>query len=193
MSIFDTLFKKTTDAVVNNAVNAASNKNVPVSFNTLPQNLEELKRLPGADLTDPYRVAAFAIAALNVFPKNRENAIEMLNYLKGPRPLSNMEISFIRDRFMDGVDYVPRSYFNGSSPDNDYTPSLPYTVNVLELVHSRDQYNEGYLKLFVRSSGADSERYLVLRHKPSTNQWFVWEFAGLLVGIRIPKSKDEWA
>lgn len=197
MSIFDSLFGKAGNAVKNEVTNsvkqAVTNKSVPVVFSSLPTDLESLKRLPGSDLTDPYRTAAFLVAALNVYPKDKQACFDMLNYLKGPRPLTPYDQQFIRDRFMDGVDYVPRSYFEGSSPDNDYTPAAPYTINVLELVHSRDQFNEGYLKLFMRSSGADNERYLVLRHKPSTNQWFVWEFAGILVGIRQPKSADPWA
>ena len=117
----------------------------------------------------------------------------MLNYLRGPRPLSPMDVSFIKDRFMDGVDYIPRSYLNGTSPDNDYTPNVPYSVTVIELSPSREQFSQGYLRLYLRSSGADSERFLDLRHKPSTDQWFLWEFGGLLSGIRIPKSKDAWA
>ncbi len=193
MSIFNSIFKQAGNEVSKAVNKAVTNKNVPISFPALPNNLAELMRLPGSDLTDPYSVAAFLVAALNVYPTNREACFEMLNYLKGPRPLTPSDQQFIRDRFMDGKGYVTRSYFNGSSPDNDYTPSIPYTINVMELVHSRDQYNEGYLKLFMRSSGADSERYLVLRHKPSTNQWFVWEFAGILVGIRQPKSSDPWA
>lgn len=163
------------------------------SFETLPESLDDLMKLPGSGLNDPYAVAALSILAFNEFPKNREACIEMLNYLKGPRPLSNFDISFIKDRFMDGVDYVPRSYFAGTSPDNGYTPSTPYEITVFEGVHSRDQFNEGYLKIFLRSSGADSDRYIVLRHKPSTDQWFVWQFEGLLVGIRPPKSMDPWA
>lgn len=193
MSIFDSVFKQAGNGIANAVNKAVTNKTVPVSFPALPNNLAELMRLPGSDLTDPYAVAAFLVAALNVYPTNREACFEMLNYLKGPRPLTPYDQQFIRDRFMDGTNYVPRSYFNGSSPDNDYTPTTPYTINVMELVHSRDQFNEGYLKLFMRSSGADNERYLVLRHKPSTNQWFVWEFAGILVGIRQPKSSDPWA
>ena len=168
-------------------------KSTPVVFDKLPRDLNELKAIPGSELNDPNMTAALLIAALDLFPKDREASIEMINYLKGPKPLSNFDISFINDRFMDGVDYVPRSYFKGTSPENDYTPDQPYTLNILELVHSRDQLNEGYLKLFLRSSGADSERYLVLRNKPSTNQWFVWDFPGILVGIRQPKSKDPWA
>ena len=33
---------------------------------------------------------------------DKQIGIEMLNWLKGPSPLSNQEISFIDDRFRDG-------------------------------------------------------------------------------------------
>ncbi|MBO4384126.1 MAG: hypothetical protein J5854_01735 [Clostridia bacterium] len=162
-------------------------------FDSIPASLEELKKLPGAGLNDPCAAAALCALAFNAYPKDRDACFEMLNYLKGPRPLTNFDISFIKDRFMDGVDYVPRSYFAGSSPDNGYTPSVPYAITVFEGVHSRDQIGEGYIKIFMKSSGADSDRYIVLRHKPSTDQWFVWQFEGLLVGIRPPESSDPWA
>ena len=197
MSLLDTLLNKIKKSIGNEVGDkiekAVNTKQKKVQFDKLPENLEELRALPYAALTDPYAVAAMTVAVLCEFPKDRDACFEMFNYLKGPRPLTQMDMSFIRDRFMDGVDYVPRSYFEGTSPENDYCPSMPYTVNVLELAHSRDQIGEGYLKLFIRSSGADSERYVVLRNKPSTGQWFVWQFEGLLSGIRQPKSKDEWA
>ena len=51
----------------------------------------------------------------------------MLNFLRGPRPLSPYEISFLDDRFRDGNWYVPFSYFKGAIPENDYTPNEPVT------------------------------------------------------------------
>lgn len=32
---------------------------------------------------------------------------EMLNWLRGPRPLNGQEISFLNDRFRDGKTYIP--------------------------------------------------------------------------------------
>lgn len=196
---FKTKVRKEVDQTVKQgfkkAVNSAANNkgSKTVVFDSLPENLVQLKALPGADLKDPYFVAGLTVLALCEFPKDEESCYEMLNYLKGPRPLSPMEKNFINDRFMDGVDYVPRSYLEGTSPDNDYTPSVPYKIIVKEFAHSRDNFNDGYLRLFIRSSGADSERFLDLRYKPSTQQWFLWEFAGMLLGIRPPKSTDVWA
>ncbi len=162
-----------------------------ISLETLPKTASELRALPGFGFQDPYAVAAYAVAALCRFSASREDAIEMLNLLKGPKPLTPYEIQFIRDRFMDGKDYVPRSYFAGATPENDYTPDLPYTVTVEENPYSRA--NAGYLVLHLPSGGADHPRQIELRQKESTGEWFVWSFESILMGIRAPKSADPWA
>lgn len=169
--------------------NTASTKTVTLSV--LPQNADEMRSMPEFTLSDPFFVAALSVAALDRYGSDREAAKEMINVLKGPAPLVQRDIQFINDRFMDGKDYVARSYFGGTSPENDYTPSSPYTVAVTEQSNSRE--NEGYIRLFLKSSGADSIRPVVLRHKPSTGEWFLWQFESLLSDIRIPKSTDKWA
>ncbi len=200
MSILDSLFRKVNSALRNEVKDSSNSlqkaiatKTKNVVFDKIPRSIDEFKALPYSSLHDPYEVAALTVVALCRFADDRDASVEMLNHLRGPRPMSPMDVSFIKDRFMDGVDYIPRSYLKGTSPDNDYTPTVPYTVTVKEHSLSRDQYSQGYLRLFLTSSGADSERYLDLRHKPSTDQWFLWEFGGLLSRIRIPKSKDAWA
>ena len=93
----------------------------------------------------------------------------------------------------DGKDYLGPSYFAGAVPANDYTPASPWAITVEAQVHSRDQLSEGYIKLFVASGGADSPRGVTLRTKPSTGEWFIWEFSSVLSGIRAPLAKDDWA
>ena len=115
----------------------------------------------------------------------------MLEYLRGPRPLSNMDKQFIADRFRD-KDYVPRSYFDGATPANNYEPTQPLTLRFFESPYSRTNIGEGYLTLYIRSGGADGPRELKLRTKPSTGQWFLWEQM-LLSGIREPVGADPWA
>ena len=113
----------------------------------------------------------------------------MLNWLKGPKPLTPYEISFIDDRLRDGKTYVPFSYFNGATPDNNYTPDEPFTVTVESNPYSDD--NEGYMKLFIKSGGADSAREVILRLK-GDGQWLLWDQM-LLPDIRVPKNADPWA
>lgn len=176
---------------INDAVAKAAQPSERKSFvfESIPGTLEEFKALPGTDLTDPFAVCALTIVALNAYAANPAEGLNMLNFLKGPQPLSTFETSFLKEHM---TDYLARSYFAGATPDNDYTPDMPYTVEIFEQAHSLDQKGEGYILLHVRSGGADSPRDIKLRTKPSTSQWFMWE-QFLLPGIREPKSADPWA
>ncbi len=161
-----------------------------ITFNSLPKNLDEMKALPQADLKSPEGTAALTVAALCVYPENAEECYRMLDFLRGPRPLSNMEKQFIRDRFMDGKNYLARSYFKGATPKNEYKPDEPFTLVFSD--SAAQIAEEGYKILNVKSGGADSPRSITLRNKPSTGEWFLWEQM-LLAGIRIPESQDAWA
>ena len=162
-----------------------------VELPQLPTSLAQLQAMPEGSLQKPEHTAALTVAVLCVYPINRDAALEMLNYLQGPRGVTPYDRQFLADRFRD-KDYVPRSYFAGATPQNNYEPAEPYTVTVFENHYSRSQINEGYLTLHVNSGGADSPRQIKLRHKPSTGQWFLWE-QFLLSDIRKPVSADPWA
>lgn len=163
-------------------------KEKTIVFDSLPQNVTQLKVLAESSLLDPFDTAALTLVSLCRFGENRDDGVEMLNFLKGPQPLNGMQINFLRDRFMNGKKYIPYSYFDGSSPGNGYTPSKPYTVTFFDDPYSYSE--ENYVKLNVRSSGADSPRQVKLRCKGE--QWFLFE-QYLMVGIRLPEEKDPWA
>ena len=169
----------------------SGNKFYTVTLSKLPANLAELKSLPEGALKKPEHAAALTVAALCMYPVDKDACFEMLNYLHGPKGLSVMDKQFIADRFRD-KDYVPRSYFAGATPDNNYEPSEPYTIKFFENPYARQNIDEGYLTLQVESGGADSPRQIRLRTKPSTGEWFLWE-QFILSDIRPPKSADPWA
>lgn len=158
-------------------------------FTDLPSNLAELKALPEASLSTPYQTAALTVLALCRYGDNPEEAIEMLNYLKGPQVLSNYDIQFLHDR-LAGKGYKPFSFFQGARPENSYTPEQPYQISVFDGPYSYQE--EGYIKLLLRSSGADNPREIKLRAKPSSGEWFLWENY-LLADIRTPQIGDPWA
>ncbi len=164
------------------------NRSVNVVFPQLPDTFEQFKALPQAALATPFDTAALTVLAFCFYPQDKETSLAMVDFLKGPQPLSNYDKSFIADRFQ-GVDYIPRSYFNGATPQNDYRPSQPYTVTVSENPYSYQ--NQGYAKLFIRSGGADSPREVLLR-QAKDGKWYLWE-QYLLVGIRTPESSNAWA
>jgi hypothetical protein len=187
MGLFDNIKNKANDAA-KNITGAGGNRTVEVRFDRLPENLEQFKSLPQASLSTPFDSAAMTILALCFYPEDKDLSLSMIQYLKGPSELTGMERQFIADRFRD-QDYVPRSYFEGAVPGNDYLPSEPYTIKV-----SEDPYtysNEGYAKVNIRSGGADSPRQITLR-KAKDGKWYLWE-QYVLVGIRKPESENPWA
>ena len=81
-----------------------------VTFASLPKNLEEFQALPQARLKDPGEVAALVVAALSLYPENPDMTIQMLDFLRGPRPLNGIDKQFLRDRFR-GKEYLMRLTF----------------------------------------------------------------------------------
>ncbi|MBR5174961.1 MAG: hypothetical protein IKW89_03395 [Bacteroidales bacterium] len=169
---------------------ALTGKSKTYTFETLPQTVDELKALPEAALTDVYAVAALSLLALTRFETDKEESTRMLNFLKGPDPLTPMALQQISDRFMDEKFYKVRSYFEGATPANNYTPSQPYKVKVSSTPYSFD--NENWATLYLHSGGADNPRPVKLRKKPSTGQWFIVEIQ-YLSDVRPPVAADKWA
>ena len=190
MSIFDSLkqtAKKAMEDAVDSATQRLSNEYVTFKFQALPESLDELKALPEATLDTPFKAAALTICALCAYSVAPEIGIDMLNFLKGPQPLSQLEISRLQDSVKQ-YKYVPFSYFKGATPANNYTPDKPFTITFHTNPYSYQ--SEGYCMLHVKSGGADSERQVKLRKKG--NQWFLWE-QQVMVGIRKAAAEDPWA
>ena len=164
------------------------NESREIVFSALPKTLAELKALPQAAMETPFDTAALTVAALAVYPENKGECIAMLNFLKGPGSVSTYEQQFLRDRFMD-KDYVPRSFFKGATPQNDYTPDAPPSIIVSENPYSYQ--DQGYAKLYLKSGGADSPRAVQLR-QAKDGKWYLWD-QFLLADIRKPESQNPWA
>lgn len=177
MSIFDRLQKPVEESGIQH-----------FTFTSLPESLAQMQALPEAALTSPFQTAALSVCALCAYAADKQIGTQMLNWLRGPRPLTPHDISFLDDRFREGC-HMPFSYFAGAIPANDYTPSQPFTLTIEAGPYA--DANPGYKKLQIRSGGADSPREIVLRQK-GDGQWLLWD-QFLLVGIRPPKSADPWA
>lgn len=193
MSIFDKLKSTAQQAVskaATSAVQSIGSKTERFTFAALPESLAEMQALPEASLDTPFKTAALTVLALCAYAADKEVGTEMLNWLRGPRPLNGQDISFLNDRFRDGKTYLPFTYFAGATPDNGYTPAQPYTI-AIESNHTSDD-EAGYMKLFVPCGGADSPRPIKLRQRGSDGKWFLWE-QYLLTAVRIPKAEDPWA
>ena len=109
-----------------------------VVLKELPMSLQKMLAMEEASLKEPHYAAALTIAALVVYPIDKNAACEMLEFLQGPKGLSTYDKQFIADRFRD-KDYVPRSYFEGSTPENGYEPEKPYTITFFENLYSHSR------------------------------------------------------
>ena len=98
-------------------------------------------------------------------------------------------MQFLRDRLRDKK-YLPKAYFEGATPENNYTPDEPFVLKVLPDPRPQDM-EEGYLRVYLQTTGADSTRPLKLRQKDGS--WYLWEYSSILSGIRIPSAEDPWA
>jgi len=165
------------------------NQSVTITFNSLPKTQSEIMSLPESTLDTPFKTTALALAALANFENSPADTFAMLDFLKGPEPTSAYEKQFIKDR-LNGKNYKVLSFFAGATPENGYTPSVPYSITVSDNPYFYS--TENWATMYVKSSGADSERSIKLRKKPSTGQWFINEIQ-CLSDIRVPVEADPWA
>ena len=199
MSIFDQIksmlggaLKREATKAVNNAVSnigKGRNHTESFSFSALPTSVAELQALPESCLDSAFKTAALTIAVLCNYEKDADATFAMLDFLKGPENVSPYEKQFIRERLYE-KEYKPRAFFKGATPENNYTPAAPYTIEVIENPYSFD--NENWATLWVKSGGSDNPSSIKFRKKPSTGQWFLNDIQ-CLSDIRLPNAKDDWA
>ena len=158
-----------------------------VTLTHLPDTAAEFEAL---SRRTPEEVCACFLCALNLYIKDKDAGVAAMDLLRGPRPMTPYDAQFLRDR-LRGKEYLPLAYFEGAAPENSYTPAQPYVLNVLPDPRPQDM-EPGYLRLFLRTAGADSPRPIKLRQKPSTGEWFLWEYSSPLSGIRIPAAQGEY-
>ena len=182
---------KGADKLANQAINNIKQKKETFTFDRIPETLDEMKALPQSNLQNPFGVVALVILAMNNFNRDLDKCKEMLTFLKGPGTLMNQEISRMNDQ-LKGKDYLMRSYFEGTTPENNYKPTEPYKITVFDHPNSYDNEKDVYVTLWVKSSGSDSDRQVRLRKKQSTGEWFLNE-EYLTPGIKTPQEADPWA
>ena len=163
-------------------------KDMQITFDRLPDTLEEFSALCN-DLTKPENTCALFLLALNLYTKDKAAGEKAIDMLRGPRPMTGIDSQFIRDRLRDKK-YLPLAYFDGATPENGYEPTQPYVLNFYPDQRPQD-CEEGYMRLFLKTAGADAARPIKLRQKG--DNWYLWEYSSILTGIRVPAQEDPWA
>ena len=152
-------------------------------FSVLPATLTELMASPYNDLRTPINTAALFVVALNVYNQNREEAIAMINYLRGSNTMSVEDVRFLDESLAknNAENRLARSYLEGATPQNGYTPSQPNTVVVIDNPYTYLATNSGvkeYANLLVQCGGTDEPRSITMKN--AGDLWYLWEYTDLL-------------
>jgi len=167
-----------------------------LKIDTLPKNIDEFISLRNEIAKSPEGGAAIMIVALILYSHDENFGKQCLtvavtqdqliegNYYKGYK-LLNSQMSLIESQIAHQK-YIPNSYINGTSPDNNY--ELP--KNNLTLNFTRNKYSgteqSGSVKVFVLCSGADTARPVRVE-KNDKGIWKASEYSTLIVGIKKAK------
>ena len=162
-------------------------KGVKYTFHTMPQTAADIQALVDEfGLSDRHNTTAFFMASYVRYAENADDGLAMVDVLKGPQPLSDSEKAFFKERLSDKK-YLPKSYFEGAKPENNYEPDSPWTIVISDETVSAP---EGYSYTTVSSGGADNPRRVCLRIKGDNH--YLWEFNGVFLSIRLPAEEDPW-
>lgn len=105
---------------------------------------------------------------------------------RGPQGYKGMRVQPIdmrrhKDR-LAAKPYIARSYVLGTSPGNKYSiPPGPFVISTRREVDA----GNGRVKVFVHSTGADSDRPMVLQQN-DRGIWKAYSWSSLQVGVRPP-------
>lgn len=164
-----------------------------ITYERIIESVNELKSL---SKENEFEVAGLVIHSIANYVSNREKSLDMIQVLmdENIQPLSNVLRSQIDDRMKQNnkAGYIAKSYFEGANPGNNYTPSMPLTIEIKTNIYTYE--NQGYARLLLKSGGADSDRIITLR-KTKDNRWLLFSDSvlGLLADIRKPEEENPWA
>jgi hypothetical protein len=169
-------------------------------FDFMPSNTEELKQMHFSDtiinneseITDTnangrFEVVALLLAALKAYnPDNPEVAYNMMEELCDSPTSKNLSIDTFNSKSRDYLSeqlnnsykykYLANSYFVGASPDNGYSPDVPYTVVLEDYIYAA-QHSESFdtdVYKISFDSDSDSERIVQVYQDKNDGKWYIF-------------------
>ncbi len=162
-----------------------------VSVKAIPVSADDFNELTAGVPNTPEGAAAKMILALTLYCADQSVGEIVLAGVvhagqlapgSGDSKLSKRSLDLIKNQ-IGGRPYHMHSYFAGTSPEQGYQlPQLPYSIEFTTNPHS-GRAEEGRIKLFIKSSGADSSRPITVQ-TDSSGTWKAAEWSSLLSGIR---------
>ena len=157
-----------------------------VTFNRFPATVEEFKQVRGQIGKEPHGAVALQMMAYEMYRRDRaigEACIRLNNSLSNV----NQPISRLRELFGNDSNYARpyqiAAFLKGATPQNGYSPSKPYTVEVRVHPVNRYQYSNDYqtqvlyLQVLTKGKSSGVEGVSVLKTlkpgEPSEGQYFI--------------------
>lgn len=170
-----------------------------IIFDKLPK-LAELRNIDRRSDNGKFITTALLICAYKTWaPDNPDICELMMQELMCSPTIRNAYTPFTREfvrnamRQNDKWRYLADAYFDGASPQNHYTPSLPLTITVREypyLPQSSTIYGCQLLidKVVLEFNGSQNQRTLSLYCDPQDDRWYIWSdsHGSLLADIIAP-------
>lgn len=170
-----------------------------VTITQQPRTVDEFVKLRDEIANTPEGGATIFLMAYKIYNENQSlgeqclviavdrGSLQQGNIYKGFQ-LMRGDISRMNSQLSSNPK-LPNSYIKGSSPENDYSVNLPFVFEYSTNPYSGNE-EEGYLKLFVECSGADSPRPLHVQ-KNNRGIWKAKNWSSVLVGIKKKPVDDD--
>jgi len=170
-----------------------------VKIDSIPSTVEGFIQMRNDIAKSPMGGAAMFLLALKVYSENPDLGNKFLVLTVDKKRLSSgnaykgydiirMDKDLINSQLAKQP-YLPNSYIQGTNPDNNYTPQLPYVYKMTYDKSSFSDINTDRVKIYVKCTGADRHRPIWMK-KNDKGIWKAEDWGSILVGIR-PAKKDK--
>jgi hypothetical protein len=174
---------------------AQNNQRPLVNIPSVPTTTEEFITLRNKIATTPEGGAAMFVLAMQLYVKKPEMGMECVISMVDLGALQQSNKGYkgydlgtsTKNLFksqLSQAPHIPFSYYKDTSPKDGYKASPPFKVETSINRYSGTE-SEGKLKVFVKSSGADTPRPITLK-KNDKGVWKATEWSSLIVGVRKP-------
>lgn len=168
----------------------------PVVIQQIPTSLEAFVALRDQVSQVPQGGVAMMVIALHIFADDQELgrqcltvAVDRGRLVEGPEgyrgwQLGKRDLRRIQNQ-VERQPYLPRSYFEDATPENDYDlGEPPFTLAFSDNPYSGDP-SSGVYKVFVNCSGAQSARPATVKRN-NRGIWKADSWSSLITGVRAP-------
>ena len=166
-----------------------------VTFTNVPTDYKEFEALYKEFLgKTPHGTAALMVMAMEMYgrnPQEGERCIRLINY---PTNVNSV-LPRLKDKLQAkagdsyGQRYLPAAVLKGATPQNGYTPSTPYTVEMKASVNKHQELQisgQGtVMYLYVMGKGWDTEqRSVEIIREPDSQLYKVFNCPALYTGCK---------